>query len=145
MKDFESIFNWINLNQARARFSGGIRGADEIGHETFAVENDSGVYYGEIKKSFLPDKCNYNLEIVSFGYFDIEDVGGRMKHSIVNYFSEIDAGLIQGLITDLISDASTWGTKPSVMSESEQSRFMGVILFRNAWALINNAVLEATV
>jgi hypothetical protein len=68
-----------------------------------------------------------------------------MKHPIVNYFSEIDAGLIQGLITGLISDASTWGSKPSVMSESEQSRFMGVILFCDAWALINNTVPEATV
>jgi hypothetical protein len=51
MKNFESIFNWVNLNQGRARFLGGIRGADEIGHETFAVQNDSGVYYGEIKKT----------------------------------------------------------------------------------------------
>lgn len=45
----------------------------------------------------------------------------------------------------LISDASTWGSKPSVMSESERSRFMGIIMLRNACTLINNAVLETAV
>jgi hypothetical protein len=137
MKDFQSIFNWVNLNQGRARFSGGIRGADEQGHETFAVEVNSSIYYGEIKKTFLPDKSNYNLEIVSFGYFDVKDVGGPMRQPIINHFSEVDARRVQNLITALVSSASTWESKPSVMSQSDYSRFMQEIHFRDEWIVVD--------
>jgi hypothetical protein len=136
------VFDWVEFPEGRARFSGGIRGADEQGHETFAVEINSSVYYGEVKKTFLPDKSNYNLEIISFGYFDIKDVGGPMRQPVINYFSETDARQVQNLITGLVSAASRWESKPSVMSQSEYSRFMQEIYFQDGWMLMKNDAQE---
>ncbi len=63
MSNYEQTFDWVQFPEGQARFSGGIRGADEIGHETFAVEINSSVYYGEIKKIFRQIKAITNSKL----------------------------------------------------------------------------------
>lgn len=45
-------FEWVQFPEERARFSGSLRGVDEIRHETFAVEVGGTEYFGEIKRFF---------------------------------------------------------------------------------------------
>ena len=52
----------------RARFAGGVRSWDELGHETFALELRGNEYFGEIKNLFLKNHNDYNIVIDSFGY-----------------------------------------------------------------------------
>ncbi len=65
-----------------------------------------------------------------------------MRHPIANYFSGVEAGLIQNLITSLISEAAAWDSKPSVMSQSERSRFMQEIHSRDGWIVIDEQLTE---
>ena len=73
-----SIFDWMELTGGRARFSGGIRGFDELRHETFAAEVDGREYFGELQKAFLPNDHDYNIEVIAFGYERIGSVGMPM-------------------------------------------------------------------
>jgi len=85
--DEPSSFDWLELPSGRARFSGGIRGFDELGHETFAVEVDGREYFGEIGNIFLPNGNDYNMEVISFGYGRIGSVGIPMLGTCQIYLS----------------------------------------------------------
>ncbi len=58
MNRYDQTFEWQQFPEGRACFSGGIRGWDERGYDTFAVESDGQVVYGEIVRIFLP---NHNV------------------------------------------------------------------------------------
>lgn len=68
MGEYSNTFDWVQFPEGRARFAGGIRGWDEKRHETFAVEVNGVEYFGELDSVFLPDRHNFNIEIISFGY-----------------------------------------------------------------------------
>ncbi len=38
MDIYERTFDWVSATEGRARFAGGIRGWDERGHDTYAVD-----------------------------------------------------------------------------------------------------------
>lgn len=64
----KKLFDWVEFGGGRAKFDGLVRGCDELGHETFAVELPGReVLYGEFRTRYEPDKTHYNVEIVRFG------------------------------------------------------------------------------
>lgn len=133
-----TTFDWLDFGQGRARFSGGIRGADERGHETFAVEVNGTEYFGEIDRAFLPNGNDYNIEIVSFGYTDRAYVSAPFPNAREK-FTPAGLDVMQSLICGLIEAASKAAEKPYIMGEYPDAHFMGKVIFREGWALLLSA------
>jgi hypothetical protein len=124
------MFDWISLPEGRARFSGGIRGWDEIGHETFAVEVDGQELFGEIVAIFLENNNNYNLEVVSFGYRKDNDVGLSMN--ACTPLTERQAQRIVSLVRELVAVVSKIDSPPSILHGAKKL-FLGGLTFKDGW------------
>lgn len=129
-----STFDWVQFPEGRARFSGLVRGVDELGHETFAVEVDGKEFFGEIQSAFLPNNNDYNIEVVSFGYGSKIHLGMPM-HDGCQIFSQSQIGAIRTLIVQLIAAGTQSSDRPSLLTEYSSAHFMGAVNFRNGWAL----------
>ena len=129
-----SIFDWLELPSGRARFSGNIRGADELGHHTFAVEVDGREYFGELTKAFLPNDHDYNMEVISFGYGDHGYVGMPMLGTC-RVFAAAEIAKIQTLTVQLIAAGARFEDRPWLLTEYPNSHFMGQVFFRDGWIL----------
>lgn len=130
--------DWVGFEQGRARFTGGIRGWDEVGHQTFAVELHSQVLYGEIRKAFLPDDYNFDVEIISFGYFAKGDVAMPRPGHTSTTLSRDNVELATSLIVQLVNHVSQQDVsteRPTVMSIDSESHFMGKVHFSEGWVL----------
>lgn len=136
MEPSQSPFDWLQFPQGRARFSGGVRGADEEGHETFAVEVAGNEYFGEIVRAFLPNNNDYNIEVVSFGYAS-DDVGIPMLDACRTFGTE-QIATVHALIVQLIKAGARFEDRPHLLMEYPTARFMGEVLFRDGWALVLN-------
>lgn len=106
-------FDWVQLPEGRARFSGLVRGVDELGHETFAVEIGGNEFFGEIDRAFLPNDNDYNIEVMSFGYGSEKCLGMPM-HGGCQIFSKAEISTIQTLIVQLIAAGTHFADRPSV-------------------------------
>ncbi len=137
--------DWVNFDEGRARFSGGIRGWDEIGHETFGVEFDGLELYGEVTSVFLPDGYSFNIEIVSFGYFSKGNVAMPRPGQSSTTLSQPAAERAESLIVQLVTYTSKLDEseeRPFVLLETEKSRFMGKVLFSGDWILVSENQAE---
>ena len=132
-----SSFDWLKLPSGRARFSGGIRGFDELGHETFAVEVDGREYFGEIGNIFLPNGNDYNMEVISFGYGRIGSVGMPMLGTC-QIFTSAEITTIQRLIVQLIAAGMRFEDRPTLLTEYPNAHFMGQVIFRDGWILASD-------
>lgn len=130
-----STFDWLQFPEGRARFSGLIRGVDERGHETFAVEVNGNEFFGEIDRAFLPNDNDYNIEVTSFGYGSEECLGMPM-HAGCQIFSKAEIGTIQKLIVQLIAAGTQFAERPSLLTEYPSARFIGQVSFKHGWALV---------
>jgi hypothetical protein len=130
MKGLKGFFDWMEFPQGQARFSGMKRCWDEEGRETFALKVRGIEYFGEIEKSFLPDRHNFNLEIICFGYGRGEDVG---IPGAAEVFTLEEAEICQQLITQLVDEGLKLDRPLGVLTQAENSRFMGDIAFRDGW------------
>ncbi len=126
-----SMFDWIELEDGRARFAGGIRGWDEQGHQTFSVQVEHAAFFGEIEQVVVGAPCDFNLDVVSFGYRERDDVG--LPASARERFSLPEAERVQRLVQELIAAAAPWLEKPFLLQPFEEARFLGVIAFRDGW------------
>jgi len=129
-----SPFDWLELPSGRARFSGGIRGFDELGHDTFAVEVGGREYFGEIKRAFLSNGNDFNIEVISFGYERIGSVGMPMLGTC-RVFTVAEIATIQSLIVQLITANAGFRKKLALLVEYPNSHFMGQVVFRDGWIL----------
>ena len=132
MSAYDRTFDWVDFPEGRARFSGGTRGVDERGHETFAVEVNGIEYFGEINQSFLSDRHNFNVEIISFGHSEI--FTGSTSDSW-SPFTKNELKTVQSLIVQLIRAGLELEDRPSALDEFPDSRFMGEVIFRHGWIL----------
>ena len=126
---------WVDFPEGRARFSGGIRGVDERGHETVAVSIGKQNYFGEVRRSFMPNGQDFNVEIVSFGFPSKEYVGEapfEARQSLTSVELETARTLLFGMVQRGLSFAE----RPRVLTEYPDSRFMGKVVFREDWALV---------
>lgn len=139
MNRYDQTFEWQQFPEGRACFSGGIRGWDERGHDTFAVEIDGQVIYGEIAPTFLANDNDFNVQIVSFGYGMQEAVGilndGSPGRHAQGRFPSDYLERFQSLIVRLIRAGLNFEERPSVLRETPGSRFMGKVVFPNGWAV----------
>nr|WP_199041390.1 hypothetical protein [Dyella sp. ASV24] len=134
--------DWHTFKEGQARFAGGIRGVDELGHETFAVRLDSGEYFGEIKEVWLPNEHDFNLEILSFGYASQGDAGMPLPTWSSRSFSPTDLARVMSLVMQLVRAVAESDDKPFVMSGDADSHFMGQVFFRDGWALVADGASE---
>ncbi|WP_241074945.1 hypothetical protein [Achromobacter insuavis] len=139
MDSFEHTFDWVPAAEGRARFAGGIRGWDEQGHETYAVDLDGKTLYGEIARVFLPNQNDFNIQVISSGYGVREHVGmPRRKHHASDArddgLSAKDQQRIQLLLAQLIQAALHFQDRPGVLREYPHARFQGKLLFVKDWA-----------
>lgn len=133
--------DWVDFKEGRARFSGGIRGWDEVGHQTFGVEMDGRELYGEVRTAFLPDGYNFNIEVVSFGYFSKDDVGMPRLGQSSTSLSSVAAKKARSLIVQLVTYTSELGKseeRPIVMLITDKAQFMGTVFFSNNWVFISD-------
>ena len=130
-------FDWLELAGGRARFAGDIRGFDELGHETFAVEVDGREYFGEIGNIFLPNGNDYNMEVISFGYGSAGDVGMPMLGTC-RVFTAAEIATIQALVVQLIAAGTRFRDRPSLLREYPNAHFMGQVVFRDGWILASD-------
>lgn len=130
-----SVFDWVGFPEGQARFSGGIRGGDERGHDTVAVSLGKNVYYGEIKRRFLKNGNDFDVEVVSFGYLDRGDVGDA-PFDPRETLSRAEIEATQALILQLVKAGTSSKEKPRILAEYPDAHFMGKVLFREGWARI---------
>jgi hypothetical protein len=130
--------NWHTFKEGQARFAGSIRGWDELGHDTFAIQLDGREYFGEIKDAWLPNQCDFNVEVLSFGYGMQLCVGIPLTTPSVRAFSPRELQRIMSLVVQLVRATDQSDDKPFVMSSDSESRFMGQVIFREGWALALN-------
>lgn len=136
--------DWHTFNEGQACFSGGIRGWDELGHQTFTVRLDGSEYFGEIKKAWLPNEQDFNLEVLSFGYGMKLNVGIPITSQSVPAFSPETLQRVMSLVVQLVLLTAHSEDKPFVMSEDSESHFMGQVFFREGWALVKDSTAEPT-
>lgn len=142
MSNDDKTFDWVDLPGGRARFSGGVRGADEAGHDTFAVELDGRTYYGEVRRLFLSNGNDFNLEILSFGWPGQEWIGMPMP-GLCHPLSEGELETARTLIVGLVQAAQSFDEKPGPLVEYPDARFMGRVVFRQDWALVDRGGVSA--
>jgi hypothetical protein len=73
-------------------------------------------YFGEIKTAFLPNGNDYNMEVMSFGYGSIGDVGMPMLGTCKS-FTAAEIATIQTLIVQLIAAGTRFQKKPVLLVE----------------------------
>ena len=117
-------FDWHEFPEWRARFIGGIRGVDELGHEGFVVEADGfPAMYGEIKRKFTENRNDYNLEIVSCGWPGKEWLG--MPRPGLSYrFSEKEWAVIKSIVVRLVNAVKNYEDRPSFLTEYPTAHFL---------------------
>ena len=140
MNHDDQTFEWQQFSEGRACFSGGIRGWDERGHDTFAVEIDGRVVYGEKSPAFFSSNHNdYNIQVVSFGYGMRESVGlineGGPGPYAQGIFSPAYLECVQRLVAQLIRAGLRVEDRPAVITEYPDARFQGKLIFPVGWAV----------
>lgn len=139
MNTRSGVFDWVDFSEGRARFCGGVRGADQSGHEAFALEIGGKAYYGEISSTW-PDDSHFNLRIDSFGHSVAENVGMPLTAGspFIEKFSAADVKLIQSLVLKLVNTLWKRTERPFVMEMDDESEFLGKVEFKEGWVLIAN-------
>ncbi|CAM5469902.1 hypothetical protein [Rhodanobacter lindaniclasticus] len=148
MSPYSGTFEWQQFPEGRARFSGGIRGWDERRYETFAVEVDGDVTYGEIARAFLPNEDDFNIQVVSFGYGMRENVGilsdGSPGPHAQGSFPQAYLRRVQQLVVQLVRAGLDLSDRPSVLVEYSNAHFQGKVIFSEGWA-VGAAAAESSV
>lgn len=137
MNQIAGVFDWLDLPGGRARFCGGLRGADQAGHEAFAIELDGKVAYGEIRKAWTSDD-RFDLEVVSFGHGVLGNIGMPVDAGspLVLEFTADQLRAVEGLIAELVQAFLERPQRPFVMNMDSPDEFSGTIRFARGWALV---------
>lgn len=123
-------FDWYQFPEGRIRFSGGTRGNDEAGHETFEVELPSGRYFGELGTRY-PDREGegFYLTVPAFGVRRRDDFDGSPGGIPI---SQPELDLVIRLLPRLADATAPLDPKykPSVM----HGQCPGRVFFETGWA-----------
>ncbi len=127
--------DWIDFPNGRARFSKGTRGWDERGYETFAVDLDGRVFYGEVDQNFTG--TSMFIEISNFGYQQEGDVGipGGAKA-----FTRAEARRVEALVRQLVVTVDGYPREDKVISMRTfgEAVLTGEIVFLDGWIEISD-------
>ena len=132
-------FDWCNFPEGRARFVGGVRGADQLGHEVFAIEIEENILYGEIRKIWI-DHYNFDLEIVALGHRSKENIGIELRkgNPLVKCLTEKQLRKAVKIVHSLIEFFSGEDEKPTVLFGGLKGKFSNETKFRNGWVLLED-------
>lgn len=131
-------FDWHEFPEGRARFIGGVRGAEQFGNEGFEIDAE-GIpeIYGEIRRKFTDNRNDYNLEIVSCGWPEKSWLGMPMP-GMSYRFSRDELAEVQSLIVSLVNSVKKYEDRPSFLTEYEHARFLGDVYFVDGWAALKD-------
>lgn len=139
MGEFSKAFDWIDFARGLVRNAGGRRGRDEPPIHTFAVEMGGGIYYGQIGRRYLAGhQSAYNLEVVSFGWVKQDWLGTDPNPRFCAAFTSEELADVQSLICAAVPVWRTLTHRPAFLYESDQTHFMGEVVFRDGWALLKD-------
>lgn len=148
MSKYSSTFDWMQFPEGRARFAGGFRCWDELGRDTFALELRGNEYFGQIDSVFLDNDNDYNIVIDAFGYGSGQDVGHGMPNTgdtgisdgeVREVFTPQEEPIARALVVQLVQAGLEFDDPPTVLDQTETSRFMGKVIFREAWMLVSSS------
>ena len=122
--------DWYQFEEGRIRFSGGTRGFDQQGYETFEVELPSGRYFGELGQSYPDPKVDaFYLTVPAFGAREKDSVGGLTCADRIRQ-SELD--LVMDLVPKLAAAVAPLGEDR--MPVAMIGRYLGKTYFLPGWA-----------
>lgn len=125
-------FDWQDLPSGRARFNGLVRGAEQIGHDSFAVDCNGEELFGGLQRVFLGNGNDFNIEVVAFGYRQASHLGLRDPGD-ARLFSASGALVLQQVIAELIAAGAGWVQRPRLLVEHPGARFQGQVSFKPGW------------
>jgi hypothetical protein len=132
-------FDWHDFPEGRARFIGGIRGAEQIGNEGFVIEaNGIPEIYGEIRRKFTENRNDYNLEIVSCGWPGKSWLGMPMP-GMCYRFSHDELTVVKSLIIGLVNSVKCYENRPSFLTEYPNAHFLGSVLLADGWTALKES------
>jgi hypothetical protein len=133
----EKTFDWVQFPEGLARFAGTFRCWDEQGRKTFALDLGGNEYFGEIKRTYLENHNDYNIVIDAFGYGRGEDVGmpGTGARGV---FTSDEEAMAQSLVVKLIQAGVEFDDPPTILDQTESSRFISGITFLDRWMLVES-------
>jgi hypothetical protein len=111
-----------------------IRGWDERGHETFAVEIDGRPVYGEVDAVFVGHAIS--TKVVSFGYLEQSRVG---IPGAARSFTREQAAVAERDIREFVSTVSAYADKldkPEVLRTTPSTHLTGHVAFAPGWIAI---------
>ena len=127
-------FEWYQFPEGRIRFSGGTRGNDETGYETFEVELPSGRYFGELGKQYPDPKGEgFYLTVPAFGARREDNVGGLVGVVPIRQ-SELD--LVVKLLPQLAHATVPLDLKQK--SSVMRGEYLGRVIFEPGWAKLRD-------
>lgn len=127
-------FDWYQFAEGRIRFSGGTRGNDQTGYQTFEVELPSGRYFGEVEQRFGdPTGHSFNLVVPAFGARREDNVGGLIGVVPIRQ-SELD--LVIKLLPQLAHATAPLDLKQK--SSVMRGEYLGRVFFEAGWAKLRD-------
>lgn len=143
MSGHYKTFDWVQFPEGLARFAGTFRCWDEQGRKAFALLIRGNEYFGEIKRAYLENHNDYNLVIDAFGYGRGEDVGMPGAGAREAFGSDEEA-IARSLVIQLVQAGLEFDDPPTILDQTENSRFMGGIAFHDGWMLVESNVAGAS-
>jgi hypothetical protein len=135
MSAHKKTFDWVQFPEGLARFAGTFRCWDEQGRKTFALHLRGNEYFGEIKRIYLENQNGYSIVVDAFGYGRGEDVGmpGTGARRV---FTSDEEAIARSLVVRLIQAGLEFDDPPTILDQTEFSRFIGGITFLDKWMLV---------
>jgi hypothetical protein len=123
----------MNFEDGAACFAGLVRGGDEAGHFVFQLRLPAFPdIYGEWRPNWEANEIDFDVEIVTFGYLDRENVSNP-NPGARRQFSADQKNIIQRLTTALfLSAEARQGIAPF---SSKKGHFLGRVRFRTGWLI----------
>jgi hypothetical protein len=122
-----NINSFIN---ARVWRHGGVRGADEKGHDLFMVERiDGAPLYGDYVEVFEENENDFNIEVGMFGFLSRNNVGNPHLGAREQFsFEECETvkQLLRSFFLNSDEMKKKWRSHPD-------ARFLGDVRFRPNW------------
>lgn len=124
----------VTRSKGRAGFESMIRCWDESPQHAFSVElTGQPTLYGIWRPKWAPDKNDFDVEVLSFGWADQNNAGNPNPVTRRKLSTE-QAANVKELIIALVEDVDA--RKKIMPFSSKTARFLGRIEFKENWVLI---------
>jgi hypothetical protein len=91
------------------------------------------MFYGEYRPKWAANQTDFDIEIVSFGFVDRDNIGNPVP-TARQQFSGEQRKVVESLVKALIADPEARKGKPIFCSQ--KARFLGAVYFLPGWIRI---------